>query len=234
MKSKSLSHKIVVSIFFLSLLFILFSFIAINNSYAAATIKFETPVTVKWTSNNVNPSTCTRTNGFTGWPVGASAASGNIPYSAGTITPGTYTFTFSCLGATGSNYAGQSITAQNTLTVKPPDIKVSFTPIAPPSVIPSTLSFSSNRFGINWGQSYTLSWNFSGTEAEDNGTCTASGNWSGTKPRSGSQNFYTPSGRAFDGTKSHTLTCTADNGSITRQQTVQVEIYCDATKVACV
>ncbi len=226
MKSKSLSHKIVVSIFFLSLLFILFSFIAINHSSAAATIKFETPVTVKWTSSNVNPSTCTRTSGFTGWPENSSGVSGNKPYGAGTITPGTYTFTFSCLGETGSNYAGQRITAQNTLTVKPPDIKVSFAPIAPPSVIPSTLSFSSNKAGIYWGQSYTLSWDFSGTEAEDNGTCIASGDWSGTKPRSGSQTFSTKAGNPYDGTASHVLTCTADNGNIIRQETLYIDLTC--------
>lgn len=233
MKSKSLSHKIVVSIFFLSLLFILFSFIAINHSSAAATIKFETPVTVKWTSSNVNPSTCTRTSGFTGWPENSSGVSGNKPYGAGTITPGTYTFTFSCLGETGSNYAGQSITAQNTLTVKPPDIKVSFTPIAPPSVIPSTLSFVSNNYMLLWGDSYTLSWNFSGTEAEDNGTCIASGAWSGAKPRSGSAYIATPKKNLHDGIKTHILTCTADNGAISKASTIDIDVSCNDNYSIC-
>src|SRR3989344_4373683 len=80
-------------------------------------------------------------------------------------------------------------------------------------VSPPTLTISADQTSVNYGGSTTIRWN-----SNNAGSCTASGDWSGSKALSGSQ-----STGALNQTRTftYTLTCSG-NGSITRSATVTV------------
>ena len=81
----------------------------------------------------------------------------------------------------------------------------------PPSPAP-TVSLSASPASIASGSSSTLTWNSTNATS-----CTASGDWSGSKATSGTQ-----STGALTGNKSYTLACIGDGGSVTRSVTVTV------------
>lgn len=107
-------------------------------------------------------------------------------------SPGTRTFTMSCDGA------GESDTRSVTVEVIQPD--------------PVTLSLAAPD-SAQTGESFTLSWTTTNADS-----CTASGDWSGTKPTSGSDSF------TFNqaGARTFTLVCEGEVESATRTETVNV------------
>jgi hypothetical protein len=112
---------------------------------------------------------------------GTEAASGSQ-----SVTPtavGTATYTLSCMGPGGSGKASATAAVA-----------------APP---PPTVTISALPTSVISGQSTTLTW--SSTHATK---CTASGNWSGTEPTSG-----TSVDVVTEGTATFTLTCTGSGGS---------------------
>jgi len=113
---------------------------------------------------------------------GSSATSGSQSVSPATTT----TYSISCDGDGGS--ASDSVT----VTVN-----------EPPVGIEPTVSLSSNSTRLRRGDSITLSW--SSTDAT---SCTASGDWSGSKATSGTQSI------TLNGAASFTLTCSNDAGSV--------------------
>ncbi len=105
----------------------------------------------------------------------------------------TSTYTLSCTGASGS--------ASGSTTVS----------VSAPTASAPTLSLSASPTSVTSGGSATISW--SATNAR---SCTASGGWSGTNGTSGSQSV-TPST-----TKTYTLDCTGEGGTVSKSVTVTV------------
>lgn len=163
---------------------------------------------VTWTTSNVN-SDCVATGGFGGWS-GSKPTTGSITFNP--INPvGTYTFSMTCTGAAGSNYAGVPITANAPLSIAPASVRTAITPrgASNPLYTEPTLDFRSSRSWVNHttGQrTFTLTWNYTDTR----GTCTAGGSWSGTKEASSSATF---SNSNYDiGTtylETYTISCSA-------------------------
>lgn len=112
---------------------------------------------------------------------------------------GTATFTLGCTGA------GGSISRSATVTITVP------TP---------TLTFTANPDTVTVGSSFALNWSTTNATA-----CSASGSWSDGKATSGTENFTALSA----GTRTYTLTCTGDGGSISQSATVTVNAVPQAT-----
>jgi len=105
-----------------------------------------------------------------------------------TISPGvTSTYTMTCSGA--------DVSTSDSVTVT-----VNETPVA---IAPPTVSLTSTPSSVARGGTITLSW--SSTDAN---SCTASGDWSGANPTTGSQAIR------IDASVTFTLTCTGDRGSV--------------------
>ena len=117
--------------------------------------------------------------------------------TSGTQSTGSLTssksYTLTCNGAGGST--GRTVA----VTVTP----------APPT---PTLSLSASPASIASGSSSTLTWSSSNADS-----CTASGDWSGSKATSGSQ-----STGALTSSKTYMLTCTGAGGTANRSVTVSV------------
>lgn len=104
-----------------------------------------------------------------------------------------------------------------------PDGKLVYTPfpgyekeVAP---APPTLTFTANgstTANVTSGDNYTLTWSTSNVMS-----CTASGDWSGSKPTSGSETHFTFFGASY--TRSFTLTCQNGSGQ-TVSKTVTVYV----------
>ena len=77
----------------------------------------------------------------------------------------------------------------------------SSTPETPPQNV--TITFTISATQINLGQSVTLNWS-----SQNASSCTASGDWSGSKPTSGSETLTPDSA----GQKTYTLTCSSSSG----------------------
>lgn len=77
----------------------------------------------------------------------------------------------------------------------------SSTPETPPQNV--TITFTISATQINLGQSVTLNWS-----SQNATSCTASGDWSGNKPTSGSETLTPDSA----GQKTYTLTCSSSSG----------------------
>ncbi len=136
--------------------------------------------------------TWTRTSGD---ETGVSLTNANQATATATFTKaGTYTFTVSVSDGTD--------TVTDTVTVT-----VNSAPLPPTT----TLTLSNNP--IETGDSTTLSWNSTNTTS-----CTASGNWSGTKATTGTE-IITPS---TAGTYTYTLACTGTDGTDTKSVTLTV------------
>ena len=115
------------------------------------------------------------------------------------LAPGIYTGQITISGTIGGSPAsGSPITVNVTLSVG------SLPPSPPPPPSGPTISISASPTSIALGQSSTLTW--SSTNAA---SCMASGEWTGSKPTSGSTSV-TP---ASAGTKTYTLSCTGSGGS---------------------
>jgi hypothetical protein len=143
---------------------------------------------ITWSS--ANATTCTAAGGWSGTK---SLASNE------TVTPAvTTTYVILC-----TNDAGQSATAQTTVTVTQASQQV------------PTLTLYSTPTVINQGQSANLIWNSQNTT-----TCNATSNWSGTKSLNGSEIVY-PSV-----TTTYNMQCLGTNGqTVTAQATVVVNSY---------
>lgn len=114
------------------------------------------------------------------------APQGSLPGGKYVLNPGTYTLSYTATDPDGL----ASAPATRTITVLPPP--------------PPTVSISAAPSSIDTSQSATLRW--STTDATG---CVASGDWSGTKPTSGSQSVSPGS----VGTYTYTLECTGESGT---------------------
>lgn len=121
---------------------------------------------------------------------GSRATNGNA-----TVTPavGSNTYTLTCTGTGGSKAASTTVTA--TAATAP------------------TVSLDAAPTSIKLGQSTTLTW--SSTDAT---SCSASGNWSGSRATSGSASVSPTTA----GSKGYTLTCTGAGGSKSATTSVYV------------
>ena len=103
-----------------------------------------------------------------------------------TVSPDvTSTYTLTCTGDGGSASASATVTVNE-----------------PPAVSVPTVTLSATPSSVSRGGSITLSW--SSTDAN---SCTASGNWSGTRPTAGSESITIRNSVTF------TLTCSGDGGT---------------------
>jgi len=148
--------------------------------------------TLTWTSSGMTACTASGGSGADGWQ-GTIATSGSQTITE--PTAGSYTFDVSCTG-------NGTVTAQAVLEVS-----------AAPTVV-----LSANAIKVDAGQSFTLTWNSTGTSE-----CTASGGasgdgWSGPKATSGSATIT----EAVSGTYSYTLICTAGTEPVQAMEEVVV------------
>ncbi len=138
--------------------------------------------------SSVNTTSCLATGGWSG--------ARNLSGGPETVTPTeTTAYTLECYGPGGDTFK------EITITVTDP------APAAP------LVSFSLTPSTIETGDSTTLSWNSTNTTS-----CTASGNWSGTKATTGTE-IITPS---TAGTYTYTLACTGTDGTDTKSVTLTV------------
>lgn len=147
-------------------------------------------VTLSWSSSNTT--VCTASGAWSG----SKTTSGTETVNVGS-TEGTNSYTLTCTGPDGSDAKTVAVSVTN-----------------PPPAPAPTLTLSSNRSSAQTGEFVTLSWN-SGNAT----SCTASGDWSGAKAVSGSENV---SVGTTAGSRSYTLTCNGAGGSISRSATVSI------------
>ncbi len=83
-------------------------------------------------------------------------------------------------------------------------------PATPPAPM---LNLSTSSANVNENTAFTLSWTSSNASS-----CTASGDWSGTKSASGNENIT----ESTVGTKTYTLTCSGTGGSVSKSVTVNI------------
>lgn len=165
----------------------------------ASTVSFTSDAATKAPNSTLTLSWTTAKAGFCRLSGGSLSdhgvvANGSESVNVGAST-GTQTYTLSC-----KNDAQVVTTKTVTVTV------AAATP-AP------AVSFSGNPLTITRGASSTLTW--SSTDAT---SCTASGEWTGSKAASGNQ-AVTP---ASTGSKTYTLSCTGAGGTTSQSVTVQV------------
>ncbi|MEL6949405.1 MAG: hypothetical protein AAGM16_04670 [Pseudomonadota bacterium] len=147
--------------------------------------------TLSWTSENAD--TCSASGDWAGnKATSGSETIDNIDENA--------TYTLTCQ----SNTLGSSSDSAVVTVSTPP-------PPPPPPEAP-TLSFSSDQNTIESGESVSLSW------TADNATsCTASGDWSGSKPLNGNETMTN-----LTSNQSFTLNCTGAGGDVSRSVSVTV------------
>jgi hypothetical protein len=136
--------------------------------------------TTTLTWTSVGASSCTA-SGPADWS-GVQAPSGSQTVTMSTV--GTNTYTLNCLNASGTVSASSSVSLTDVV------------PAAPVLVL--------SQSAINLGQSSTITWS-----SANAASCTASGNWSGSLPASGSQAVVPTAG----GTATYSLTCANVIGS---------------------
>lgn len=175
-----------------------------GSSTQSATLTVNPPVPPTTITFTASPATIVRGSSSTlSWSTtGATSceASGEWTGARGTsgsavVTPtstGVKNYALSCTGTGGTS------TKNVTVTVNTPAPTLTITPS------PATITL---------GQSSTLSWS-----AADVTSCTASGEWSGTKAAAGSQTV-TPTSA---GTKNFVLSCTGDGGSVSKTASLVV------------
>ena len=162
-----------------------------NNSNGPITIPYNTAATLSWTSTNAT--SCSASGNWSG----AKALSGS--QSTGNLTSNK-TYTITCTGSGGS--ATDSVVVNVQILSPTVDLKA---------------NNSNGPITISYNTAATLSW----TTTNNPTTCTASGDWSGSKA--------IPSGSESTGiltlTKNYTLLCSNSAGSDTDSVLVQV-LYC--------
>lgn len=129
--------------------------------------------------NSTDASSCTASGGWSG----AKATSGSQSVSPAVST----TYTITCIGDGGSAIDSVNITVNE-----------------PPTAVEPTVSFTASPSRVSRGGAITLIWS-----TTDANSCTASGDWSGSKSTSGSQSI------TINGAVAFTLTCVGDGGSAT-------------------
>lgn len=127
---------------------------------------------------------------------GAKSANGGSEQVGPFASTGTKTFTLACTGAGGDD------SKSTTVSVVPP---------APPAV---TLTLGKNAI-VTGGETTTLGYSVTGATS-----CTASGDWSGSKSASGGSEQVGPYNTA--GNKSFTLTCTGPGGDGSKSASLSV------------
>ena len=143
---------------------------------------------MSWVSTNAD--SCTASGDWSGSkPTSGSEDTGNLTSSK--------TYTITCTGAGGS--ASDSVT-----------VNVSGQPIPP--TVDIKANGSDGPITIDYNTSATLSW--TSTNAD---SCTASGDWSGSKPTSGSEDTGN-----LTSSKTYVITCTGAGGSASDSVTIYV------------
>ncbi len=157
-------------------------------------------VNLSWTATN-NPTSCTATGDWSGVRAGNGAQS-----SGALIAARAHTYTITCVNAGGTGSAALSVNARAvgiaTPTIQKPTVKLTATPTT-----------------LNSGQKSILQW----STGNNPSSCTASGDWSGTKSTSnGSQGTG-----ALTSGKTYTLTCTNAGGSTSASTSVSIVAIAD-------
>jgi hypothetical protein len=146
--------------------------------------------TLTWSSTN-SPTSCTASGDWSG------AKTANGTQSTGTLnTAGTYVYNLSCTNAGGSGFMKN----------------VALTVALPPAPV---INLSANPISVTTGNSSTLTWSVTNSPT----SCTASGDWSGSKAASGTQSTGTLNTVK---TYSYTLNCSNAGGSDSATTTVGV------------
>ena len=163
----------------------------INNQNGTITIPYNTAATLSWTSTNAT--SCSASGNWSG----SKAVSGS--QSTGNLTSNK-TYTITCTGPGGT----ATDTVKANVQVSQPTVNLKANGVDGPMT-------------INYNTAATLSW----TTTNNPTSCTASGDWSGSKA--------VPSGSESTGilalTKNYTLTCSNSAGSANDSVLVQV-LYC--------
>ncbi|MDB5195320.1 MAG: putative glycoside hydrolase [Parcubacteria group bacterium] len=167
---------------------------SVSLSADAVSIRAGQTVTLAWTSEHA--SSCESTGGF---------PTNDRTHGNATVHPVLSTsYVVICTGPGGTAKAPLFITVT-------PDVPTP-TPTPVPPTGPSSVNLSVNPESVLSGGSLTLSWSTANISS-----CTASGNWTGTKELSGSQTFTN-----ITTAQSFTLTCKAPLTTITKNITVPV------------
>ena len=167
-------------------------------------------VTLYWDSQGVT--NCTASNNYTPntsiWS-GAKAVAGNVVWGGGTFNQSgtnTYTFRVTCLDSGGSQ-----VTNSTDLQVsKDPVIQLQLGSIGSSNPF-VTLDLAADSYYVSSGRQTTIRWNF----PVANGSCTASGDWSGSKPVSGTSLTLTNT-TYFDVSRTYNLSCTGAGQTLPR------------------
>jgi hypothetical protein len=157
--------------------------IYVNGSNAPTAIPANTAATVGWISTNVT--SCTASGSWSG----AKGVSGSE--STGNLISGTYTYELSCTGAGGSSSDSVTLNVQPANASPAPTVDIYINGSNVPGAIPENAEA-------------LIGWN-----ATNATTCTASGNWLGTKAISGSES----TGPLTSGSHTYTLECSGPGGS---------------------
>ena len=164
-------------------------------SLSPSTINSGGSSTLSWSATK-SPTSCTASGDWSG----TKAASGT--QSTGVISTGTAkTYTLNC-----SNTGG-SASASATLSVSTPTNPIN------PNVAKPTINLTATPSTIESKQKSTLSWSTTNSPT----SCTASGDWSGSKPSSGTENT-----KELTKGSTYTLTCTNAGGSTSTSVSVSV------------
>ncbi len=155
--------------------------------------------TLSWEVGN-GASSCTASGDWSGTkPTAGPATTGKL------TTAKTYTYTLTCQNSAGTGFA----TATVKVTDPPPDLPV--------------VSLSASPIGpLTPGGSSTLSW----STVNNPTTCTATGDWSGTKPANGTQ-----STGPLNTVKNYTFTLTCKIGNVSAFDTVSIGVLPGAPTV---
>ncbi len=164
-------------------------------SLSPGTINSGGTSTISWSATNA-PTSCTASGDWTG----SKAASGS--QSTGTVSAGnSKTYTLTCTNT------GGSASASTTLSVSTPANPIN------PNVSKPTVTLTATPSTVETNQKSTISW--SATNAPT--SCTASGDWTGTKPSSGTENT-----KQLTNAATYTLTCTNAGGSTSASTSVSI------------
>ena len=164
------------------------------NGASSVSVPAGSNITLAWNSNHAT--SCTASSIMSNWN-GNKALNGTQTITASS-SAGTYSYLLTCSGVGGS----VSKSVQVTVTGNAPTLNFTVDGSSVTTVFPAS------NVTMAWSSTYASS-------------CTASGNWSGSKALSGSESIIAPSS---EGTYGYTLTCTGTSGSVTK--TVKVIVTC--------
>lgn len=170
------------------------------------TVVTVTPAPAPTATITANPSSIgAGDSAIVAWFSGDAASCTGTNFSTGGATSGSVTVTPSATTEYSVSCTGPGGTVANVTTLT----------VVVPATLP-TLDLS-----LQGGLSGILSWTSANTLS-----CTASDDWTGTRPTSGTHNFTIPSSGSF------TLNCTGDGGSVSRTFTITSSVNTDTTPLA--